>query len=154
MPNWGYSFKAYEEDSMAKASGRELRISPKAAREICRQIRHMGLRQAQVFLEKVVTKEQAVPYRRHRKEVSHKAGLQGWYAGKYPVKAAQHVLKILNELEANAEEKGLDTESMRIIHAAAYKGKILKRYFPRAFGRSSPNSEMLCHLEFVAEETR
>ncbi len=154
MPNWGYSFNAYEKDSMAKASGRELRISPKAAREICRHIRHMGLHQAKVFLEKVVTKEQAVPYRRHRKEVSHKAGLQGWYAGKYPVKAAQQALNILNELEANAEGKGLDTERMRIIHAAAYKGRILKRYFPRAFGRSSPNSEMLCHLEFVAQETR
>ena len=154
MPNWGYSFNAYEIDSMAKASGRELRISPKAAREICRHIRHMGLHQAKAFLEKVVSKKQAVPYRRHKKEVAHKAGLQGWYAGKYPVKAAQQTLKILNDLEANAEEKGLDTERMRIIHAAAYKGRTLKRYFPRAFGRSSPNFEKLCHLEFVAEETR
>ena len=153
MPNWGYSFNSYEKDSMAKASGRELRISQKAAREICRHIRHMGLNQAKAFLERVVTKEQAVPYRRHRKEVSHKAGLQGWYAGRYPVKAAQQVINILNDLEANAEAKGLDTERLRIIHAAAYKGRILKRFFPRAFGRSSPNSEILCHLEFVAEET-
>ena len=153
MPNWGYSFTAYEGDHMARVSGRELRISPKAAREICRYVNHMDLHKAQVFLEKVVVKEQAVPYRRHRKEVSHKRGLQGWYAGKYPVKAAQQVLKMFDELNSNAEEKGLDTERLRIIHAAAHRGRVLKRYFPRAMGRSSPNSEMLCHIEIVVEET-
>jgi large subunit ribosomal protein L22 len=153
MPNWGYSFTAFDEDRMARASGRELHISPKAAREICHYVQHMSLRQAQVFLERVVAKEQAVPYRRHRKEVSHKRGLQGWYAGRYPVKAARQVLSILGDLEANAEGKGLDIEHLKIVHAAAHRGRVLKRYFPRAFGRSSPNSEMLCHLEFVVEET-
>ena len=153
MPNWGYSFTAYEEDRMARASGRELRISPKAAREICHYIRSMKLHQAQAFLERVTRKEQAVPYRRHKKEVSHKGNLQGWYAGRYPVKAAQHVLSVLEDLEANAEGKGLDVERLKIVHAAAHRGRVLKRYFPRAFGRSSPNSEMLCHLEFVVEES-
>ncbi len=152
MPNWGYSFTAFDEDRMAKASGRELRISPKAAREVCHYIRYMNLRQAQAFLERVITKEQAVPYRRHRKEVSHKGGLNGWYAGKYPVKVAQQLLNLLSELEANAAEKGLDTECLKLVHAAAHRGRVLKRYFPRAFGRSSPNSEMLCHIEFVVEE--
>jgi large subunit ribosomal protein L22 len=153
MPNWGYSFVAYEEDRMARAGARELRISPKAAREICDYIRHMKLRQAQAFLERVVRKEQAVPYRRHRKEVPHKRGLQGWYAGRYPVKAAQQILNVLDDLEANAEGKGLDVERLEIIHAATHRGRVLKRYFPRAFGRSSPNSERLCHLEFVVEES-
>jgi len=153
MPNWGYSFTAYEEDRMVRASGRELRISPKAAREICRYIRHMELRQAQAFLERVVAKQQAVPYRRHRKEVPHKRGLQEWYAGRYPVKAARQILRILDDLKANANEKGLDVERLEIVHAAAHRGRVLKRYFPRAFGRSSPNFEMLCHLEFVVEET-
>jgi len=138
---------------MARASARELRISPKAAREICHHICHMSLRQAQAFLEGVVAKEQVVPYRRHKKEVSHKRGLQGWYAGRYPVKAAQHILNTLDDLEANAEGKGLDVEHLNIVHAAAHRGRVLKRYFPRAFGRSSPNYERLCHLEFVVEET-
>jgi large subunit ribosomal protein L22 len=153
MPNWGYSFTAYEEDRMARTSGRELRISPKAAREICRHIRQMKLSQAQTFLERVVRKEQAVPYRRHNKEVPHKRQLQGWDAGRYPVKAAKNVLEVLAGLQANAENKGLDTERLRLIHAAAHRGRVLNRYFPRAFGRSSPNSEMTCHLEFVVEET-
>ncbi len=152
MPNWGYSFTAFEEDRMARASGRELRISPKAAREVCHYIRHMNLRQAQAFLERVVAKEQPVPYRRHRKEVSHKSGLDGWYAGKYPVKVAQQMLSLLSELEANAEEKGLDTEHLKLVHAVAHRGRVLKRYFPRAFGRSSPNSEIVCHVELVVEE--
>jgi large subunit ribosomal protein L22 len=99
-------------------------------------------------------KKQAVPYRRYNKEVSHKRGLQGWYSGRYPVKAAGEILAVLDGLEANAESKGLDLERLRLIHAVAQRARVLKRYIPRAFGRSSPNFENLCHIELVAEETR
>jgi large subunit ribosomal protein L22 len=153
MPNWSYSFANFEEDRMARASGRDLRVSPKAAREICSAIRHMRLDRAKEFLGAVVEKKEAVPYRRYKKEVSHKRGLQGWYAGRYPVKAAREILKILDSLEANAEAKGLDVERLKIIHAAAHRARVLKRYVPRAFGRSSPNFDKLCHVEFVVEET-
>jgi len=154
MPVWGYSFKAYEEDRMVRASGRDLRISPKAAREVCGSIRHMRLDQSRAFLTAVMEKKQAVPYRRYNKEVSHKRGLQGWYSGRYPVKAAGEILAVLDGLEANAESKGLDLERLRLIHAVAQRARVLKRYIPRAFGRSSPNFENLCHIELVAEETR
>jgi large subunit ribosomal protein L22 len=52
----------------------------------------------------------------------------------------------------NAENKGLDTENLKIIHASAYPGMKLKRYQPRAFGRSSPKFETLTHVEIVLEE--
>ncbi|MEM3041707.1 MAG: 50S ribosomal protein L22 [Nitrososphaerota archaeon] len=152
MPNWGYAFNAYDEERMVRASGRDLRISPKAAREICASIRHMRLERCRIFLSSVIEKKQAVPYRRHNKEVPHRRGLQGWYAGRYPVKAAKEILKILDSLEANAQAKGLDLERLRLVHAAAHRARILKRYIPRAFGRSSPNFENLCHVELVAEE--
>ena len=137
-----------------KASGRDLRISPKAAREICEAIRGMELDAARRFLQDVIDKKRPVPYRRYKKEVSHKAGIQGWYAGRYPVKAAAEILKILNSLEANADDRGLDTERLKIIHAAANRGRLIKRYIPRAFGRSSPRFDKLCHVELAAEETR
>ena len=40
MPNWGYSFveQNYDADRIAKASGRDLRIKPKHAQEICAAI--------------------------------------------------------------------------------------------------------------------
>jgi len=68
------------------------------------------------------------------------------------VKAAKHILRILDGAEANAEYKGLDTDRLRIIHASAYPGMKIKRYMPRAFGRSSPKFKTLCHIEVVLEE--
>jgi len=154
MPKWGYSFTKFDVDEIAKASGRDLRISPKAAREICKTISHMKLDDAKVFLQDVIDKKRAVPYRRHKKEVSHKAGIDGWYAGRYPVKAAKEILKILDSLEANAEAKNLDVERLKIVHAAAQRARVFKRYVPRAFGRSSPSFDQLCHVEFAVEEVR
>ena len=154
MPNWGYSSLKIDEEGIAKASGRDLRISPKAAREICRTIRGMSLNEVRRFLQDVIAKRTAVPYRRYNKEVPHRAGIQGWYSGRYPVKAAGVLLKILNGLEANAEDRGLDTERLKLIHAVAHRGRFIKRYIPRAFGRSSPRFDQLCHVEFAVEERR
>jgi len=74
------------------------------------------------------------------------------YAGRYPVKAAKHILKVLEGAEANAEYKGLDTERLRIIHASAYPGIKIKRYTPRAHGTATPKFETLCHIEIALEE--
>ncbi|MGF3523110.1 MAG: 50S ribosomal protein L22, partial [Candidatus Bathyarchaeia archaeon] len=60
--------------------------------------------------------------------------------------------KILKNAEANAENKGLDTDKLRIIHTAAYPGMKIKRYTPRAHGRASPKYETLTHVEIVLEE--
>ncbi|MCW4038920.1 MAG: 50S ribosomal protein L22 [Candidatus Bathyarchaeota archaeon] len=151
MPNWGYSARS-DLGVGVKASGRDLRISPKAAREICRSIRHARLDEARRFLQDVIDMKRAVPYRRHKKEVPHKAGLDKWYAGRYPVKAARAILKVLDSLEANCEDQGFDVERVRLVHVAAQRARVLKRFVPRAFGRSSPNYEHLTHIELLAEE--
>lgn len=152
MPKWGYSFKEVDPERTAKASGRDLRISPKAAREICRSISSMRLDKARNFLQDVIDKKKPVPYRRYNKEVPHRRGIKGWHSGRYPVKAAREILKILNGLEVNAEDKGLYFERLKIVHASAQRARIMKKYIPRAFGRSSPNFDRLCHIELVVEE--
>lgn len=152
MPNWGYSIKRLDPAKGVRASGREMRISPKASREICVAIRNLNLQAAKDFLEQVIAFKKPVPFRRHKKEVPHRRGLVGWYTGKYPVKAAKAILKLLNGLEANAEDKGLDKERLRIIHAAAQHGMRLKKGIPRAHGRSSPFDIQLTHVELAAVE--
>lgn len=154
MPKWGYSSLSLEEEGVAKASGRDMRISPKAAREICREIRNVKLDSAKRILQEVMAKKKPIPYRRYNKKVGHKAGFQGWYAGRYPIKAAREILRILNDLEANAENKGLDTERLRIIHAVSQSGRPVKRFIPRAFGRSSPSFNTLCHVELAVKEMK
>ncbi|MFX1570366.1 MAG: 50S ribosomal protein L22 [Promethearchaeota archaeon] len=156
MPTWGYSFveQKYDADRLAKASGRDIRIKPKHAREICAVIKGMKVDQAKTFLEKVIRIEQSVPFRRHKKKVAHRNDLKQfkWYAGRYPQKAAARIYEILTSVESNAEYKGLDIDLCRIIHAATHRGRIIKRFTPRAHGRSSAKYKQLSHVEIVIYE--
>ena len=153
MPSWSYSFKPKEPDKTAIISGRDLRISPKHAREVCAAIRGLKLDEAKRLLEEVVKGRRPIAFRRYHGKVGHRRGLQGWPSGRYPKKASKTILKILEALEANASDKGLDTERLKIVHAAAYPGMKIKRYIPRAMGRATPRFETLCHVEIVLEQT-
>lgn len=150
MPEFGYSIKV--EGEYVKASAREANISPKAAREVCRAIEGLRLDDARRLLEEVISMKRPIPFRRYKKKVGHRSGLQDFYAGRYPVKAAKAVLKVLDNLEANAEFKGMDVNNLIIFHASAYPGMKIKDYFPRAFGRSSPNFRTLVHVELAGRE--
>ena len=152
MPEFKYSLVGYDPLTQVRAGGREVDISSKAAREICAVIKGMSIAKAKKFLEDVITKKQAVPFKRYKKEVPHKSSQFKFHAGGYPVKAAREILKVINNLEANAEFRGLNTEKMIIIHAAAMRGMKVKRYVPRAFGRSSPSFNTLVHIEIVGKE--
>jgi len=154
VPKWGYSITEEELDpeKTAKASGREVRVSHKSAREICKTVKGMMLAQAKQYLRDVITKKRAVPFTRFKKKAGHRRGLEKAYAGRYPVKAAKQILKVIEGAEANAEYKGLDTERLRIIHASSYPGMKIKRHMPRAQGRATPDFETLCHIEIALEE--
>ncbi len=154
MPKWGYSIITEELDpeKTAKASGREIRVSHKAAREVCRAVKGMMLSKAKTYLRDVIDKKKAVPFRRYKKKVGHRTGLDKAFAGRYPVKTSQKILRVIEAAEANAENKGLDLDRLRVIHAAAYPGIKIKRYTPRAHGRASPKYETTVHVEIVLEE--
>jgi large subunit ribosomal protein L22 len=154
VPKWGYSITEEELDpeKTVKGSGREVRVSHKSAREICKTIKGMKLAKAKQYLRDVMDKKRAVPFTRFKKKAGHRHGLEKAYAGRYPVKASKQILKVIEGAEANAEYKGLDTDRLRIIHASAYPGMKIKRYFRRSHGGSSPKINTLCHIEIVLEE--
>ncbi len=152
MPKFGYSSIELDAEKSVKASGRELRISPKHTREICKTIKGMRLEKAKKYLERVIIEKQPVPFRRFTKKLGHRHGMQKAMVGKYPRKSALHVLKVLESAEGNAEFKGLDIERLRVIHASAYPGIKLKRAMPRAFGRSTPKYKTLTHVEIILKE--
>ncbi|MFB0544014.1 MAG: 50S ribosomal protein L22 [Candidatus Bathyarchaeia archaeon] len=152
MPSWKYSIKGLDPDRTAIASGRDLRISPKAAREICHHIKGLKLEKAKDVLQEVAELKRPIPYFRHRKKVAHRRGVQGFDAGRFPQKAAGEILKVLNQVEANAEFKGLYADRLKIIHIASHRGRVIRNYIPRAFGRSSPHFQHLTHVEVAVEE--
>jgi large subunit ribosomal protein L22 len=154
MPKWGYSIIEEELDpeKTAKASGREIRVSHKHAREVCRTIKGMMLNNAKNYLRDVIDKKKPIPFRRHKKKLGHRHVLEKAFAGRYPVKTAQQVLRVIEAAEANAENKGLDVDRLRILHASAYPGLKIKQFTPRAHGRSSPKYETTTHIEIVLDE--
>ncbi len=152
LPRFGYSVVGLDETKAVKASLREVNVSPKKARELVKEIVGMRLSEAKEYLEGVAEMRISVPYRRYNKEVGHRRGQQGFASGGYPVKPAKYVLKLLDQLEANADYKGLDVERLRIVHASALRGRKIAKFIPRAFGRSSPYMRELVHIEVVAEE--
>ncbi len=126
-------------------------ISFKHAVEICRFIKGRKISEAKKILEEVIALKRPIPFKRYKKKVAHK-NIDGWYAGRYPQKACKYILKILKNLEANAEYKGLDVDKLVIVHAEAKMGRKIKKYVPRAFGRATPWFKQLTTVEFVAEE--
>jgi large subunit ribosomal protein L22 len=154
MPKWGYSVieEMLNPEKTAKASGRELKVSHKAAREVCRAIKGRMLNAAKEYLRDVIAKKRAIPYMRYNKKLPHRHGLVKSFSGRYPIKASQQILNVLQSAQSNAENKGLDVDRLRIIHAAAYQGMKLKRYTPRAHGSASPKYDTLTHVEIVLDE--
>lgn len=152
MPSWKYSVQGLDPDKTAIASGRDLRIKPKPSREICHTLKGMKLEEAKKFLNDVIDRKRAVPYYRYRGKTPHRKGLQGHDAGRFPEKAAGEILKILDSVEANAEFKGLYANRLRIVHMAAHKARVIRKFIPRAFGRASPYYKHLTHIEVAVEE--
>ncbi|HEU4984736.1 MAG TPA: 50S ribosomal protein L22 [Nitrososphaera sp.] len=153
MPKFSYSFQNFDKARHVRAAVREKSISHKHSREIAVAIKGMSIEKAREFLENVVAKKIAVPYRRYHNEVAHRTNIRdGFSAGRYPQKAANEFLRLLDNLESNAEYKGMDLDRLRIVSAVVHKGTKLERFTPRAMGRSSPKIDTLVHVELVAQE--
>ena len=154
MPTWRYSIRIPEEEreKYVKASLREVSISPKRAVEIAREVKGMYVEEARRFLEDVIAMKRPVPFKRYKKKVAHRRGLNKWYAGRYPVKAAKYFLRLIDNLINNAEDKELDVDRLKIVHCVAHKGRKLRKYIPRAYGRATPYFDTLVHVEMVAKE--
>ncbi|AAL81944.1 50S ribosomal protein L22 [Pyrococcus furiosus DSM 3638] len=150
---FGYSFQNFDPKRMARASARDLRISPKLAVEVCRELRGMMLNDALRYLDDVIALKRPVPLKRYNDSQGHKPG-KGFGPGRYPVKVAKAIKKVLLNVKNNAVQKGLDPDKLKIIHIAAHKGPVLRGWYPRAFGRATPFNEQTTHIEVVVEEIR
>src|ERR687886_621395 len=153
MPNYSYSFENYEKSRHVRSSLRDKSISHKHSREIALAIKGKSIEKAREFLEDVLSKKVAVPYRRYNNEVAHRSNIRdGFFAGRFPEKTSKELLKLLDNLEANAEYKGMDLDRLKIVSAVVHKGTKVKRFIPRAMGRSSPKFNTLVHVELTAQE--
>jgi len=109
-----------DKENIAKVVGKDLPISTKLSVEICNFIRYKELRKAKYLLQEIIDEKKALPMKRFNMDLGHKPG--NIAGGSYPKKATKYFLDLMDALEKNAENKGLNTESLKINFATANKG--------------------------------
>lgn len=131
-------------DKTARAAASNLPISRKAGYEIANAIRGKKTSAVIAYLEKVVGGSQPVPYKRFNDNVGHKPGMA---AGRYPIKAAKHILYVVNGAVKNAQDKGLNADQLVLIHISVQQGEGQWRY-----GRQRRRQMKAAHVEVMVQE--
>jgi len=136
-------------EKSAKAYGYELHCSPKDSINLAYALKGMATEKAKKYLEEIIDMKRPLPTVFHKRKRSHQKSIG---PGSYPKKAAQHMLKMIENAENNAEYKGFDVENMKISHICAYKGRTIKGIMPRAHGRATDKNTMTTNIEIIIEE--
>lgn len=130
---------------IAKAKGSSLPISTKHCIEICNFIRNKPISRIKKQLELVLEYKLAIPAKRFNKDRAHRKGKIA--AGFYPQKATKHIITLLNSIEANAQNKGMNIKGLILTKAIANKASR-----PLKYGRRRGEEAKRTHIEFEAEE--
>lgn len=132
-------------ENQAIARGLDLPISTKFSVDICSFLRGKTVERSRRELMEVLEKKQAIPLNKHKQDIPHRRGKMA--AGRYPQKATQHILKIVNLAERNAHNRGLNTENLIIRSIKADgAGK------PNRTGRHGRRQMKRTHIEVIVEE--
>ncbi len=142
-----YSTQDYNPSNMARVLGKDLGISTKKSIELCNFLRKKTTRDAMSILARVIAKKQAVPFKRFKMEIPHRS--PGLGPGKYPIKVAREFIRLIKEVESNAQQKGLDTNNLLLKHMIANKASR-----PWHFGRQRRTKMKRTHIEIVVEEKK
>ena len=140
----GYTFRNYDKEHMARAVGIALPISFKHSVEICGFIRNKNADDAKKMLQKVVEKKIAIPFRRYDFDLGHKRKVG---PARFPEKASIEFIKLIENVEANAQFKGLNTSNLIITHISAHNAGKAWHY-----GRFSRRRVKRTNIEICLEE--
>lgn len=149
-----YSYNLDKQD-IVLAQKQEINASFKALVEMCRAIRYRKVNDAIALIDKVAAMERPIAFKRYSKHVGARSELHG-RKGRYPVKAANEIRKVIINAIANAKNKGLDSEDLFVVHSSANKTRIEQRYPPRGgytWGRGTYHSHMMhSNIEYAKVE--
>jgi len=138
------SYAGSMEDAV-QVAGRNLPISRKLGREIAIFIKGKMADRAIGELNRVAKGELAIPYVRFNKDTPHRKG--DMMSGRFPKKSSLEIIKLIESLKANAENKALDSDSIKIIHASCQHSAKAWHY-----GRHRGRKRKLAHFELVGVE--
>ena len=149
-----YSREGTNAAKSCKASGSDLRVHFKNTCVTAAAIKKMTLKKAKTYLQDVIDKKQAVPFRFFNGCVGRHAQSKNTPGGpapqvRWPKKSCEFLLQLLKNAESNAELKSLDTDLLEIFHIQVNRAQKQRRRTYRAHGRSNPYLSSPCHIELV-----
>eukprot|EP01103_Thecamoeba_quadrilineata_P003298 TRINITY_DN1308_c0_g1_i1.p1 TRINITY_DN1308_c0_g1~~TRINITY_DN1308_c0_g1_i1.p1 ORF type:complete len:192 (+),score=41.02 TRINITY_DN1308_c0_g1_i1:19-594(+) len=142
--------------TIAKARGSNLRVHFKNTRETAMALKKMKLKVAIKYLENVIGKKDAIPFRRFLGGVGHHAQSKKYktVATRWPKKSCEYLISLLKNAQSNAEAKKLDIDRLFISHIQVNRAPKLRRRTYRAHGRINPYMTSPCHVELILQEKK
>lgn len=157
-----YSAEAEIPEKTSKARGSHLRVHYKHCREIAHYTKGMKVNRALKHLDEVLAFKAVIPFVKYtggigRKGMAKQVGKDGAKGapgdkGRWPVKATAVYRDLLKNAVANAETKGLDTDSLVISHAQVNRAPPGRRRTYRAHGRIGKYASQPAHIEIMLKE--
>ncbi len=144
MAQHTYAYQSWKPETMARAVGRDLSVSAKDSVEICRHLRNKNITDAKGMLNAAIEMRKPIRLNRFNKKVAHKKAIG---PGRYLCSTARAILGVIENLEANAQQKGLSTANLVVVHACAHQAS-------RPFRASRHRGRRMkrTHVEIVCEE--
>ncbi|KAI9468778.1 60S ribosomal protein L17B [Coemansia sp. RSA 1085] len=149
-----YSATPANEAKSARCRGAQLRVHFKNTVETANAIKGRKLLNAVTYLKDVQAHKQCVPFRRFHRGIGRTAQATAFKAtkGRWPEKSAKYLLDLLQNVQANAEAKGLNPEELVIKHILVNAAKKQRRRTYRAHGRINPYQASPSHIEIIVSE--
>lgn len=129
---------------MARAIGMSLPISFKQSVEICRYIKNKDVSEAKKILQDAIEKKIAIPFKRYNWDLGHKKKIG---PARYPKNASKEIIKLIENVEANAQFKGMNTSNLIIADVTAHKSSKALH-----FGRKTRRRMKRTNIEIIVEE--
>ena len=149
-----YSREPENATRSCKASGSDLRVHFKNTCVTASALKKMSLKRAKKYLENVLAKKEAIPFRFFNGCIGRnaQAKMTGATQCRWPTKSCQFLLHLLKNAESNAEVKGLDVDNLELFHIQVNRAQQQRRRTYRAHGRTNPYMSSPCHIEMVLSE--
>jgi len=152
-----YSFKVENPAKAVYARGSNLKVHFKNTRETAMALKGRTLKNAQQYLNDVLGRKQAVPFRRFVSCIGRKAQGKNFKNHtsrqvRWPEKSCEYLLGLLRNAEANATVKELNPETLKIVHVQVDEAPKMRRRTYRAHGRIGPYLRCPCHIQLILTE--
>lgn len=144
----------FDHKKTCRVIGKNKPVSLKYSTEMIREIRGKPVSSVEEYLKRILEKKDHLPLRRYVSKVGHRKGQARSFTktGKYPINVAKVFLRLLSDLRANADYKGMNADRLLIIHGFASSGYRRMSNQPQGRISGKVRKNKSTHIEIIALE--